>query len=134
MAHSRRGMTALLLLCAATGCAKAPPARTPTAAAAPAPVVQNSGMDGTYRGTSTRYQADLRACPSPGLVTLRVLDGVFSYRWSRDDLVLATVRPDGSVSGAAGGISLTGRADSDRISGDVSNGSCAYHFTATRRL
>lgn len=130
MAHSRRGVTALLLLCAASGCAKAPP--PPPPAPAPRPVVQNKEMDGTYRGTSTRYQADLRACPSPGLVTLRVLDGVFSYRWSRDNSVLATVQPDGGVSGSTGDISLTGRAEGDRISGDVSNGSCAYHFTAAR--
>ncbi|MBV9655373.1 MAG: hypothetical protein JOZ42_12510 [Acetobacteraceae bacterium] len=132
MLPDRRAAAALLLLFSAASCAKPrpPTAAAPVPAATPAP--QSTNMDGTYRGTSTRYQADLRSCPSPGLVTLRVLDGTFSYRWNRDESVLATVGPDGGVSGASGSITLTGRADGNRISGDASNGSCAYHFTTAR--
>jgi len=89
-------------------------------------------MDGTYRGSSTRFQADSRACPSPGLVTLRVLNGVFSYRWRRDVAVVATIAPDGSLQGDAGDIVLKGRADDGRIEGDISNGPCAFHFTARK--
>jgi hypothetical protein len=66
-------------------------------------------------------------------VTLRVLDGVFSYRWSRDLTVLATIAPDASIVGNAGDIALTGRVSGDKIEGDVSSPACAYHFTATRR-
>lgn len=132
MPHFRAGACASLLLCAAAlaGCAQ----RAPTVQAPPViKALENRGADGTYRGTSTRFQADRRTCPSPGLVTLRVLDGVFSYRWNRDASVLATIAPDGTVSGAGGDISLTGRADGRKIEGDVTNGSCAYHFTASRK-
>jgi hypothetical protein len=61
------------------------------------------------------------------------LDGVFSYRWSRDASVLATIAADDSVRGETGDITLTGRVIGDRIEGDVSNSTCAYHFTATKR-
>jgi hypothetical protein len=89
--------------------------------------------DGTYVGTSTRYQADSRSCPSPGRVTLRVLDGVFSYRVSARTMVLATVQPDGSVTGSEGDFTLSGHTEGARITGDVTSANCAYHFTATQR-
>ena len=47
----------------------------------PAPPPAPAKIDGVYRGTSTRYQADSRACPHPGLVTLYVQNNQFSYRW-----------------------------------------------------
>ena len=34
------------------------------------PFAPPATIDGVYRGTSTRFQADSRACPHPGLVTL----------------------------------------------------------------
>jgi hypothetical protein len=123
----------LFAFCAAAGCARKPPPPPPAPAPAPAPVAAFSAADGTYRGTSTRFQAESRSCPSPGLVTMRVLDGVFSYRWSRDISVLARVAPDYSIRGDTGDITLAGRVSGDRIEGDVSSSSCAYHFTATKR-
>ena len=112
------------------GCARQPvPQPTP-----PAPKPASSArVDGIYRGTSTRYQADARACPSPGLVVLRVVDGTFQYRWNGRTEIDATIAPDGAVQGTFGDISLNGRFAQDRIEGDVQNISCAYHFRATKR-
>ena len=117
----------------ASACAQQAPAPppSPTSDTSPPPV---RSADGTYRGTSTRYQADQRACPSPGLVVLRVLGGEFSYRWNRDIAVLGTVAPDGSVQGTSGDISLRGHVSGDTIEGDVSNPYCAYHFRVTERI
>jgi hypothetical protein len=128
---SRSRTTLLLACCAVAGCASKPPPSPPRPTSAPKPA--HSTSDGTYRGTSTRFRADSRSCPSPGLVTLRVLEGVFSYRWSRDISALAKIAPDYSIEGETGDITLTGRVTGDRIEGDVSNATCAYHFTATKR-
>lgn len=133
MAHSCCGFSASLLLCAVAALSGCSSKSTPPTPAAPAPVSENRSADGTYRGSSTRYQAERRSCPSPGLVTLRVLGGVFSYRWNRDLSVLATIQADGRASGEAGDITLTARADGEHIEGDVSNAACAYHFKVTQR-
>src|SRR5271165_6608 len=129
----------LLVLCAA-GCAAPPPPPPP-----PKPVITPSMVDGLYRGTSTRYQADSRSCPSPGLVTLRITGGQFTYRWNARTQVPASVQPDGSVQGELGEVTLTGQVtlpqpgadgapDSpQRIVGDVTNGLCGIHYTVTRR-
>ena len=91
-------------------------------------------MDGTYVGTSTRFRADSRACPSPGRVTLRVLDGVSSYRFARQPVPL-TVAADGSVTGslpissALGDVTFTGHADNGQIIADVTTAECSYHVT-----
>jgi hypothetical protein len=135
MAPVLRAALICLPLTLASACAQQPPAPAPTTASnAPSTPPAVRSADGTYRGTSTRFQADQRACPSPGLVVVRVLDGEFSYRWNRDIAVLGTVAPDGSVQGASGDISLRGRVNGDTIEGDVSNPHCAYHFRATERI
>jgi hypothetical protein len=122
-----------LPLTLASACAQQPPAPT-TASDAPSAPPPIRSADGTYRGTSTRFQSDQRGCPSPGLVVLRVLDGEFSYRWNREIAVMGTVAPDGLVQGASGDISLHGRVNGDTIEGDVSNPYCAYHFRVTERM
>lgn len=120
---------ALLAGCAAPEAATAPdPA--PTAAAQAATV----GIDGLYHGTSTRYEADRKDCPHPGLVTLFVQNGQFTYRWDRLTDVPAAIGADGSVSGQAGPISLTGHLAGDELQGDLSNGACSLHFTTHRRF
>lgn len=112
------------------GCAgPAPPSPAPS----PAPTPRATAIDGVYRGTSTRFRADTRACPSPGLVILRVVDGVFEYRWNGHTRLDGTIAPDGTAQGALGDISLEARLSGGRIEGDVSNPSCAYHFRAVRR-
>ena len=89
-------------------------------------------MDGEYRGTSTRFQADSRACPHPGLVRLDVMNNAFQFRWDRDTYVDATIAPDGAITGGAERITLVGRRDGRRIEGDVTNGNCGLHFTVTK--
>lgn len=111
----------------------------------PKPAVTPDQVDGLYRGTSTRYQAEIRGCPSPGLVTLNVAAGQFTYRWNGRTLIPASILPDGSVQGQLDDITLTGTFQPaetapgavaptvPRIQGDVSNGSCGIHYTVTRR-
>ena len=88
---------------------------------------------GTWRGTSTRFQADLRSCPRPGLVTLRVLDGQFQYRWDGKIWIDAAIDPDGTVHGAGPGIGLTGKRTGAKMEGDVTNGTCGLHFTVMKQ-
>ena len=121
-------LAAVGLLAACAGSASRP------APAAPPPGVASTPVDGIYRGTSTRYRADSRACPSPGLVLLRVVGGQFQYRWNGRTEIDAIIAPDGVVSGAFDTIVLGGRLAGGRIEGDVSNESCAYHFRAVQRL
>ncbi|MBO0710723.1 MAG: hypothetical protein J2P47_05525 [Acetobacteraceae bacterium] len=90
-------------------------------------------VDGIYHGTSRRYRADSRACPSPGLIVLRVVNGSFQYRWGDRTVIDATIAPGGAIAGARGAINLSGRLAQGRIEGDVSNEPCAYHFRAVRR-
>jgi hypothetical protein len=124
----------LLALCAAS-CAAPPPPPPPK------PVFTSDQVDGLYRGTSTRFQADSRSCPSPGLVTLRITGGQFTYRWSGRIQVPASVLPDGSVQGQSADITLTGQfiapvagqAGPARIEGDATNGICGIHYTVTKR-
>ena len=120
---------ALAALCAAvSGCASKPPPPPP-----PAPATKPAEtVDGEYRGTSTRFQAGSRACPHPGLVTLEVAGSAFQYRWDRDTWVDATIAPDGSVSGSGESITLVGRQSGQKIEGDITNGNCGLHFTATK--
>jgi hypothetical protein len=120
---------AFATLCAIiTGCASKPP--TPPTAP-PAPPAES--IDGEYRGTSTRFQAGSRACPHPGLVTLEVSGKAFQYRWDRDTWVDAMIAEDGSVTGQAESITLVGRQNGRKIEGDITNGNCGLHFTATKR-
>jgi hypothetical protein len=108
-------------------CAAPVPPPKPAAPPAPAPTT-----NGVYRGTSTRFQADSRSCPHPGLVTLYVQNGQFSYRWDYATWVDSSVDPDGTVRGQAERITLLGKLDGKRMDGDVTNGTCGLHFTVTR--
>ncbi|HEY5299718.1 MAG TPA: hypothetical protein VIJ55_03485 [Acetobacteraceae bacterium] len=93
-----------------------------------------SAVDGLYKGSSTRYEANRRTCPHPGLVNLYVQDRQFTYRWDRATDIPASIGPDGSISGQAGDISLSGRQVGDTMEGDLTNGACALHFTTRRRF
>ena len=113
------------------GCAQ--PAAPPPLAPPPAPKLVPDQIDGVYRGTSTRFRADSRACPSPGLVVLRVVGGQFQYRWNGRTSVDANVAEDGLVQGTLGEIVIEGKLTGHRIEGDISNASCAYHFRTVKR-
>ena len=89
-------------------------------------------VDGTYRGTSTRFQADSRACPHPGLVMLVVQNNQFQFHWSYAVYIDATVAPDGSIQGTAPNFTLVGKRDGKRMEGDVTNGNCGLHFTVVK--
>jgi hypothetical protein len=129
-------LASVLLVLFAAGCAAPAPPPTP-----PKPVITSDTVDGLYRGTSTRYQADSRTCPSPGLVTLHVLGGQFTYRWNARIQVPASIQPDGTVQGQYEEITLTGQvilppqgaATPLRIEGDLNNGICGIHYTVTKR-
>jgi hypothetical protein len=110
-----------------SACAPTPPPPQP----APPPPTPPATIDGVYRGTSTRFQADSRACPHPGLVTLYVQNAQFSYRWDYTTWVDSSVDPDGSVRGQADRITLLGKRDGKHMEGDVTNGVCGLHFTVT---
>lgn len=89
-------------------------------------------LDGVYWGTSTRFRAERRDCPHPGLVKLTVQDGKFQYRWNYRTFVESSVAPDGQVLGQAPSITLVGQRKGRLIEGDVTNGYCGLHFTVTR--
>jgi hypothetical protein len=106
------------------GCASPPPKPIAVAPSAPPATV-----DGIYRGTSTRFQADNRSCPHPGVVTLYVQDHKFSYRWDYSTWVDSSIDPDGTVHGQADRITLAGKQHDRMLDGDVTNGQCGLHFT-----
>ena len=114
-------------LCAAMA-ACAPSKPRPPAPAAPPPV----SVDGTYRGTSTRFQADSRSCPHPGPVLLVVYNHQFQYHWSYGVYIDASIAPDGSITGSAPEFTLVGKRDGGHMEGDVTNGACGLHFTAVK--
>jgi len=116
-------LSALGLLLAA--CAETP--------APPPPKPVDDVTDGFYRGTATRFQANSRACPRPGLVTVQVWDRRFQYRWTYGVMIDAVVQPDGTIIGEGNGVSLLGKYTKDRIEGDITNGDCGLHFTLTLR-
>ncbi|HLJ04728.1 MAG TPA: hypothetical protein VKT26_00545 [Acetobacteraceae bacterium] len=122
----RAGLIAAL--CAASAaCAPTPPPPPPPP---PKPPVT---IDGEYRGTSTRFQADTRACPHPGLVHFDVMDNRFQIRWDARTYVDAAIAPDGTVTGGAERITLVGKQAGSKIEGDVTNGDCGLHFTVIRQ-
>jgi hypothetical protein len=92
-------------------------------------VVAKLPVDGTYRGTSTRFQADSRACPHPGLVEVVVWDRKFQYKWDYQVYVDATIAADDTIQGSGPGISLIGNRSGPTIDGDITNGTCGLHFT-----
>ncbi len=107
--------------------------RRETVAPSPAPPPRPpDSIDGEYRGTSTRFQADSRGCPHPGLVRLEVIGSAFQYRWDPVTWVDATIAPDGTITGGAERITLVGKLAGPKIEGDVTNGNCGLHFTVTK--
>ena len=118
---------AFAAICAVVvGCAPTPP--TPP----PAPAKPPETVDGEYRGTSTRFQADSRACPHPGLVKFEVIGNAFQDRWDATTWVDSTIASDGTISGGAERITLVGKQIGPKIDGDVTNGNCGLHFTVTK--
>lgn len=122
MKRARLAMLTAALLPAACG------SSTPTGPTRPV-----GDTSGTWRGTSTRFQAEARSCPHPGLVSLQVWDDKFQYRWDRDTYVEAAIRADGSVLGQAPGMTLVGKYTAQRIEGDITNGACGLHFTVVKK-
>jgi hypothetical protein len=122
---SRIRAAALAALCASLfACAPPPPP--------PPPAPKGPPVDGFYRGTSTRFQAQSRACPHPGLALIQVYDNKFTTRWDRTTDVNATIGGDGTIQGGAENISLTGKLDGTKMTFDVTNGDCGLHFTVTQ--
>lgn len=119
----------LAALCAALAACAKPPTPPPPPAPPPKPP---ETIDGEYRGTSTRFQAQNRACPHPGLVRLDVLNSQFQFRWNAGTWVDAAIAPDGTVTGSAERITLAGKQAGPKIEGDVTDGDCGLHFTVTR--
>ena len=118
----------------AAGCCAGLAACAPAAPPPPAPPPKPpETVDGEYRGTSTRFQADSRGCPHPGLVRLEVIGNAFQYRWDPVTWVDATIAPDGTITGGAERITLVGRQTGPKIEGDVTNGNCGLHFTVTKQ-
>lgn len=122
-----RACICLAAFAVVAGCA-APPPPAPVAVRQPA----TNRVDGIYRGTSTRFQADSRTCPHPGLVTLYVQDHKFSYRWDYSTWVDSSIDPGGTVHGQAERITLVGKQHDGGMDGDVTNGLCGLHFTTRR--
>ena len=115
-------------LCAAlAACAASPPSPP-----APPPKPPET-VDGEYRGTSTRFQADSRACPRPGLVRIEVIGHAFQFRWDARTWVDARIADDGTITGGAERITLVGKQTGAKIVGNLTNGECGLHFTLTKR-
>jgi hypothetical protein len=115
------------ILCAITAACASPPPPPPATPPTPPQTV-----DGEYHGTSTRFQAEKRTCPHPGLVRFDVIGRAFQFRWDGNTLVDATIGPDGTLSGGAERITLVGRQTNQKIEADVTDGDCGLHFTATK--
>jgi hypothetical protein len=115
---------ALAALCAALSACVSPPPPPP-----PAPVLHKAPVDGTYRGTSTRFQSDSRQCPHPGLVEVVVWDNKFQYKWDYQVYIDATIAADDTIQGSGPGITLVGKRIGHSIDGDITNGVCGLHFT-----
>ncbi len=122
-------LRAAMMLAACAGAAACAARTPPPPAPAALVTAPRIATDGTYRGTSTRFQADRRDCPHPGLVTLYVQDHRFEYRWNAELYVDAVIDPDGTVHGMGPDVTLTGRRDGATLDGDVSDGACGLHFT-----
>jgi hypothetical protein len=127
-------MSATRAALVAAWCAVLAACATPAPPPSPAPPPKpRETIDGEYRGTSTRFQAERRTCPHPGLVRIDVIDNAFQFRWDGKTWVDATIAADGTISGGAERITLVGRQAGTKIEGDVTDGDCGVHFTLTRR-
>jgi hypothetical protein len=93
------------------------------------PGVANVSIDGDYQGTTTRVQVLRRNCPHPTQsLSLNVRAGVTYYRWE-NQYIPVTVQSNGTLSGAAAGVQLTGTHSGGTMQGDVTDGLCILHFT-----
>jgi hypothetical protein len=100
-------------------------------AACAAPPVRIISGDGDYLGTATRVQALRRDCPRPSrLLSARisVRSGVMYFPWD-NQYIPTSVLSNGSVSGSAPGVELSGTHDGTTIEGDVRDSQCWLHFT-----
>lgn len=118
-----------VFLCALLGALAACGPSAPSQPAKPRP---SGTIDGMYRGTSTRFMSEDRSCPHPGLVRLVVTNGQFRYRLNGPITVEGKVDPDGTVVGDAGGFTLRGDWDGQKLEGDVVSIICALHFRAVK--
>jgi hypothetical protein len=88
--------------------------------------------DGDYRGTTTRTQVLRRTCPHPTpLLMLNVKAGVTYYPWD-NQYIPVSILSNGTLSGSASGVQLTGTHDSATMQGDVTDGQCGMHFTVRK--
>jgi hypothetical protein len=93
------------------------------------PAAQAVSVDGDYRGTTTRVQALTRACPHPSpQLNLHVQAGVTYYLWN-NAYIPVSVLSNGTLSGTAPGVQLTGTHDGSVMQGDITDGQCTMHFT-----
>ena len=95
------------------------------------PASPTISADGDYRGTSTRFQVLRRNCPRPGLLHMQVRSGVMFYRWGAQDIQVSVLN-NGTLSGSAPGVRLTGTHDGNVMQGDATDGQCGLHFTLRR--
>lgn len=119
--------------CAALSACAAPPRPAAPKVDPRPPAAKPVPVDGVYWGTSTRFRAERRDCPHPGVVKLVVQNGQFQYPWNYRVSVDASIGPDGVVQGEAPDITLVGHRTGRRIDGDVTNGYCGLHFTVNRK-
>lgn len=130
-----RAVAVLSLSATLGGCVTPPHPATPSPqAAVAAPVSAPVTADGMYRGTSTRFLAQRRDCPHPGLITLYVQDRQFEYRWNQQLYVTAAIDPDGTVRGQGADVTLAGHREGHTIDGDITSGGCGLHFTARKEF
>lgn len=93
------------------------------------PAAQAVSVDGDYRGTTTRVQALSRTCPHPSpQLSLHVQAGITYYLWN-NAYITVSVLSNGTLSGTAPGVQLTGTHDGTTMQGDVTDGQCTMHFT-----
>ncbi len=130
--HRCRGIALLALaLPPLAACAPHPAARPAVALAAPAPADPRS-PDGDWRGSSTRFQAEGRGCPGPGLVNAQVIDRQFQLRWGGRATIPVAIAADGTVSGQSGDVTLTGKFSGNAIIADATSPTCGLHYTLHR--
>jgi hypothetical protein len=92
-----------------------------TVGLAAAAAAQAPGFDGTYRGEVTSGTG----C-TPFRPTLRVANGVATFRYNPQTTFEGTVGPNGSLNASYGPASLSGKFADGKFQGTVSSGRCQY--------
>ena len=91
-----------------------------------------AAADGTYRGTSTRFQALRRDCPRPRVYPqIPVRSGVLFFPWG-GQFVQSTVYSNGTVSAASAGVQVTGTYDGTIIRAKLTDGQCGLDYMLKR--